>query len=68
MLLAAGLPERMTHNDTKMNNVMLDDASGEGICVIDLDTVMPGLAPYDFGDMVRTRTSPAAKMSGTSPR
>jgi hypothetical protein len=38
---------------------MLDDATGEGICVIDLDTVMPGLAPYDFGDMVRTTTSPA---------
>ena len=52
-------PERVTHNDTKFNNVMLDDATGEGICVIDLDTVMPGLALYDFGDMVRTTTSPA---------
>ena len=49
----------MTHNDTKFNNVMLDDTTGEGICVIDLDTVMPGLALYDFGDMVRTTTSPA---------
>lgn len=58
-LLDAHLPERVTHNDTKLNNVMLDDATGEGICVIDLDTVMPGLAPYDFGDMVRTATSPA---------
>ena len=58
-LLAAGLPERVTHNDTKFNNVLLDDATGEGICVIDLDTVMPGLALYDFGDMVRTTTSPA---------
>lgn len=58
VLLNAGLPERVTHNDTKFNNVMLDDATGEGICVIDLDTVMPGLAPYDFGDMVRTATSP----------
>jgi hypothetical protein len=57
-LLAAKLPERVTHNDTKFNNVMLDDATGEGICVIDLDTVMPGLALYDFGDMVRTTTSP----------
>ena len=55
----AKLPERVTHNDTKFNNVMLDDVTGEGICVIDLDTVMPGLAPYDFGDMVRTTTSPA---------
>jgi hypothetical protein len=58
-LLEAKLPERVTHNDTKFNNVMLDDATGEGICVIDLDTVMPGLALYDFGDMVRTSTSPA---------
>ena len=61
MLLEAGLPERVTHNDTKINNVMLDDATGEGLCVIDLDTVMPGLALYDFGDMVRTSTSPAAE-------
>jgi hypothetical protein len=59
VLLDANLPERVTHNDTKLNNVMLDDATGEGICVIDLDTVMPGLALYDFGDMVRTTTSPA---------
>jgi hypothetical protein len=59
VLLEANLPERVTHNDTKFNNVMLDDATGEGICVIDLDTVMPGLALYDFGDMVRTATSPA---------
>jgi aminoglycoside phosphotransferase (APT) family kinase protein len=60
-LLEAGLPERVTHNDTKFNNVMLDDRTGEGICVVDLDTVMPGLALYDFGDMVRTTTSPAAE-------
>ena len=59
VLLDANLPERVTHNDTKFNNVMLDDATGEGICVIDLDTVMPGLALYDFGDMIRTTTSPA---------
>ena len=59
---AAGLlPERITHNDTKISNVMLDDATGEGICVVDLDTVMPGLALYDFGDMVRTATSPTAE-------
>jgi len=57
-LLEAKLPERVTHNDTKFNNVMLDDATGAGICVIDLDTVMPGLALYDVGDMVRTTTSP----------
>ncbi len=61
VLLEAKLPERVTHNDTKLNNVMIDDATGEGICVIDLDTVMAGLGPYDFGDMVRTATSPAAE-------
>jgi Ser/Thr protein kinase RdoA (MazF antagonist) len=60
-LLEAGLPERITHNDTKFNNVLLDDTTGESLCVIDLDTVMPGLALYDFGDMVRTTTSPAAE-------
>ena len=58
-LIEARLPERITHNDTKFNNVMLDDATGEGICVIDLDTTMPGLALCDFGDQVRTTTSPA---------
>jgi aminoglycoside phosphotransferase (APT) family kinase protein len=57
---AAGvIPERTTHNDTKINNVMFDDRTKEGICVIDLDTVMPGLVLYDFGDLVRTATSPA---------
>ncbi len=59
VLIDAKLPERVTHNDTKFNNVMLDDATGEGVCVVDLDTLMPGLALYDFGDMVRTTTSPA---------
>lgn len=58
---ARAMPERVTHNDTKINNVMLDDATGEGICVIDLDTAMPGLSLYDFGDMVRTAVSPAAE-------
>ena len=55
------MPDRITHNDTKFNNVLLDDATGESLCVVDLDTVMPGLALYDFGDMVRTTTSPAAE-------
>jgi hypothetical protein len=59
VLIEASLPERITHNDTKFNNVLLDDATGEGVCVVDLDTVMPGLVLYDFGDMVRTTTSPA---------
>ena len=60
-LIDAGLPERITHNDTKLNNVMLDDASGEAVCVIDLDTVMPGLVAYDFGDLVRTAANAAAE-------
>lgn len=47
------LPLRVTHNDTKLNNIMIDDATGKGICVIDLDTVMPGLAVNDFGDSIR---------------
>jgi hypothetical protein len=53
------LPERNVHNDTKVNNVMLDDHTGEAICIVDLDTVGPGLVAYDFGDMVRTTVSPA---------
>ena len=61
-LMARGdIPERTTHNDTKINNVMLDDATGEGTHVIDLDTTMPGCALYDFGDMVRTSTAAAAE-------
>ena len=61
MMAAGEIPERITHNDTKINNVMLDDATGEGVAVIDLDTVMPGCALYDFGDMVRTSTAAAAE-------
>ena len=47
------LPIRVTHNDTKLNNIMLDHVTRKGICVVDLDTVMPGLAMYDFGDSIR---------------
>jgi len=50
------LPLRITHNDTKINNVLFDDSTGEAVCVIDLDTTMPGSALYDFGDMIRTTT------------
>ncbi|MEI6386403.1 MAG: aminoglycoside phosphotransferase family protein [Spirochaetota bacterium] len=48
------VPERITHNDTKIDNLLVDIRSGEGICVIDLDTVMPGSSAYDFGDLART--------------
>ncbi len=51
------IPLRIVHNDTKINNVMFDNESGKAICVIDLDTVMPGLSLSDFGDMVRTTVS-----------
>ena len=47
------LPLRVTHNDTKLNNVLLDERTMKGLCVIDLDTVMPGLSAHDFGDTVR---------------
>ena len=47
------LPLRVTHNDTKLNNVLMDRDSGEGLCIIDLDTVMPGLSINDFGDSIR---------------
>ncbi len=53
MLAAGQLPLRVTHNDTKLNNVMLDAKTGKAVCVIDLDTVMPGLAVNDFGDSIR---------------
>ena len=52
-LKAGEIPLRVTHNDTKLNNVLLDAQTGKGVCVIDLDTVMPGLAAYDFGDSIR---------------
>ena len=55
------IPERVTHNDTKLNNVMIDNRTGEGICVIDLDTVMPGSVLYDFGDSVRLGAATAAE-------
>ena len=60
--LAAGeIPLRVTHNDTKINNVLIDAATGKGICVIDLDTVMPGLSAYDFGDSIRTGANDCAE-------
>jgi hypothetical protein len=60
ILLAKGeVSERVTHNDTKINNVMLDDVTHRAVAVIDLDTVMPGLPLYDFGEMMRTSASRA---------
>lgn len=60
--IASGeIPLRVTHNDTKLNNVMLDNKTGKGIAVIDLDTVMPGSLCYDFGDSIRFGCNPAAE-------
>ena len=60
--LAEGkLPLRVTHNDTKLNNIMLDEKTRKGICVIDLDTVMPGLSVNDFGDSIRFGASTGAE-------
>lgn len=61
MIERGELPLRVTHNDTKMNNVMLDAVTGEGLCVIDLDTVMAGSVLYDYGDAVRFGASTAAE-------
>lgn len=55
------IPLRVTHNDTKLNNVMIDDETGKAIAVIDLDTVMPGSLCYDFGDSIRFGCNPAAE-------
>lgn len=55
------IPLRVTHNDTKLNNVMIDNKTGNGLCVIDLDTVMPGLSIYDFGDSIRFGANTAAE-------
>lgn len=59
MIESGKLPLRVTHNDTKFNNIMIDNETNEGIAVIDLDTVMPGLSLYDFGDAVRSGASTA---------
>lgn len=61
MLESGELSWRVAHNDAKSNNVLLDDQTNEALCVIDLDTVMPGLALFDFGDLVRTTSAIAAE-------
>lgn len=53
------LPLRVTHNDTKLNNILFDGDTGKGLCIIDLDTIMPGLAANDFGDSIRFGASTA---------
>lgn len=55
------IPVRVTHNDTKLNNVLIDRKTDEVVCLIDMDTVMPGSALYDFGDSIRFGTNTAAE-------
>ena len=61
LLQEGKLPLRVTHNDTKLNNVMLDAQTRKALCVIDLDTVMPGLSLYDYGDSIRFGAATAAE-------
>ncbi len=61
LLQKGELPLKVTHNDTKMSNVLLDNETGKAVCVIDLDTVMPGLAAFDFGDSIRAGATTAAE-------
>ena len=73
-LKAGELPLRVTHNDTKLNNVLLDAKTRKALCVIDLDTVMPGSSLYDFGDSIRFGAATAAEgrarsvQNGNEPR
>lgn len=59
--LIGDLPTRVTHNDTKLNNILFDNNTDEPICIVDLDTVMPGLSLYDFGDAIRFGANTAAE-------
>ena len=60
-LADGSLPLRVTHNDTKLSNILLDETTEEAVCIIDLDTVMPGSALYDLGDSIRSGASSAAE-------
>ena len=62
------LPLRVVHNDAKITNVLFDDTTGEALCVVDLDTVMPGLAAFDVGDLVRSMASATAEDAGDTSR
>lgn len=55
------LPLRITHNDTKLNNILLDEQTHKAVCIVDLDTIMPGLCAYDFGDAIRFGANTAAE-------
>jgi Ser/Thr protein kinase RdoA (MazF antagonist) len=59
--MRSGIPSRVCHNDAKMNNILLDDASGEALCIIDLDTVMNGTCLFDLGDLIRSAANRAAE-------
>lgn len=63
MLSSGELPLRVIHNDTKLNNILFDAQTGQGLCVIDLDTVMPGTLLYDFGDSIRSGACAASEGS-----
>lgn len=68
MLRDGKLPLKVTHNDTKLNNIMIDNETGEGICIIDLDTIMPGLSIFDFGDSIRFGANTALEDEPDSSR
>lgn len=61
LLKKGELPLRITHNDTKLNNILLDEHTHKAVCIVDLDTIMPGLCAYDFGDAIRFGASTAAE-------
>ncbi len=61
MIASGDIPLRVTHNDTKLNNIMFDKQTDEPLCIVDLDTVMPGSCLYDFGDAIRFGASTAAE-------
>jgi len=61
LLQSGELPLKVTHNDTKMSNVLIDKDTSEAVCIIDLDTIMPGLTAYDFGDSIRAGATTAAE-------